>query len=122
MAIGHHSGGVEEHPGHHDGGVELGYTNVGHQGYDPEPPKDPGYMPSYRPVEEPGDSYPPEVFDNMKRDILLGNLSVKVYNKDLMTQPKWLAINRMANRILLLGENRLCDDPWEIASLKWIVK
>merc|ERR1711982_162224 len=71
------------------------------------PPHD-QFASTHKPVEEPpGDIYPSEVFESMKRDILLGNLSVKVYNKDLMTQPKWLAINRMANRILLLGENRL---------------
>merc|ERR1712203_215581 len=67
-------------------------------------------------------SFPPEQLDNLKHSILLGNLHVSVFNKHLQLEPKRLALNHSTRRISILREDGLCEDSWEIDSLRCITE
>merc|ERR1719263_844345 len=72
------------------------------------------------PPEE--DEYTMEDIEMMTHDILTGNLRIKVYNKNLEKEVKRLALNPHSRRISLLRDDGLCDDSWEISSLRCIVQ
>mmetsp|Transcript_33906 Transcript_33906/g.85947 ORF Transcript_33906/g.85947 Transcript_33906/m.85947 type:complete len:336 (+) Transcript_33906:132-1139(+) len=60
--------------------------------------------------------------DDMKRAILFGTLKIYVFNKHLELQAKKLALNPHSRRISILRDDGLCEDSWEIDSLRCITQ
>jgi len=60
--------------------------------------------------------------DDMKRNILTGNLRVFVFNKSFELQAKRLAMNPNSRRISILRDDGLCEDSWEIESLRCVTQ
>merc|ERR1712232_215129 len=63
-----------------------------------------------------------DVVENMKNDILNGDLRVYVYNKSLVKETKRLAVNLNNRRVSLLRDDGLCDAAWGVDNLKCIMQ
>lgn len=71
----------------------------------------------------PGASEFDELLEEMRRNILSGNLRVYVYNSNLELQAKRLALNPTNRRISILRDvDGLCEDSWEMEHLCLITR
>lgn len=65
---------------------------------------------------------PDEAVEDTMRQVLNGNLSVNVFNKNIELEMKKLALNEHTRRISIHREDGLCQDSWKMDDLSCITQ
>jgi len=74
------------------------------------------------PAATPTPPAPDADLEAMKRAVLCGELFVQVYNQQLQKEVKRLGLNPNSRKISLLRDDGMCDDSWDVSSLRCIVR